>query len=78
MTCISDEERREAFERAWIAIAYALGRRGGQLTDALEVTHPTAQNLVRALVHPARLVRARVLAAELARLVHLLGQRGLQ
>jgi hypothetical protein len=78
MTHIADDDRREAFERSWIAMAYAFGRRGRQLTDELEVTHPAAKNLARALAHPSRPVRARVLAAELARLIHLAGQRNLR
>jgi hypothetical protein len=78
MTRVAGDDLGEAFERGWIAMAYVLGRRGRQLAAELDVTGRAAANLTRALVHPSRPVRARILAAELARLVYLVTQRDLR
>jgi hypothetical protein len=67
----------EAFERAWVATAYLCGRRGEELTVGLNDPMPSALQLARALSHGEREPRARVLAAELGRIITALRGRGL-
>lgn len=59
----------EAFERAFVAMSYVVGRRGAELTEPLPAPLPAAEQLARRLSHPERAVRAQVLAAELGPLV---------
>lgn len=79
MSKASDAGAREsdAFERAWIAAAYLCGRRTTELTEGLNPQCPGALRLVRALSHEERSARARVLAAELGRIITALRGRRL-
>jgi hypothetical protein len=63
------------FERGFVAMGYALGQRGDALLEPLGEPSLSARALGQALAHPERGARAQVLAAELARLVHALGER---
>jgi hypothetical protein len=55
------------FERAFVAMSYRLGRRGAELAAPLAAPSPDAGRLLAGLSHPERDARARLLAAELAR-----------
>ena len=70
-----DAGERAAFERAFVAVSYVLGRRGEELTSPLEQPSRTATELVRRLSAPERLSRAQVLAAELGRVVAALARQ---
>lgn len=70
-------DERDRYERAFVAFSYALGCRGADLTAAISAPSRVAHDLVEKLCHPQRSIRAAVLAAELARVAHALGSRGL-
>jgi hypothetical protein len=74
---MQDPTASEAFERAWIATAYVCGRRGTQLTEGLRPQAHGALRLARALSLEERGARARVLAAELGRIISALRGRRL-
>lgn len=60
---------RDAFERAFVAVSYVLGRRDADLLQALEAPGAEAQALKEALAHPERSDRARALAGALEPIV---------
>lgn len=62
-------EDRDAFERAFVAMSYALARRGDELLAPLAEPGEECRQLARALGHPERQARAVVLAREIARIV---------
>jgi hypothetical protein len=66
---------RSAFERAFVAMSYALDRRGDELTLPLDGVSRETERLASALAAPERQARAQVLAAELARIVRALEER---
>jgi hypothetical protein len=68
-------EERERYERAFVALSYALGCRNAELSAPLSVPSPAARDLAEKLCHPQRSIRAAVLAAELARVAHALESR---
>ena len=70
-------EGRSQYERSFVAFSYALGVRGAELGAPLVVPGSVARDLVEKLCHPQRSIRAAVLAAELARVVHALDTRRL-
>ena len=70
-------EDRDSFERAFVAVAYALDRRGDDLVAPLGEPGTTCQRLALALAHPERDARAVVLAREIARIVQSLEARRL-
>lgn len=63
----ADSEARA--ERAFVAVSYVLGRRGDALLEPLATPTLAARGVVERLGHSDREARARVLAAELARVV---------
>ena len=67
----------EAFQRAFVAMTYWLGRRGNELLDPLPNPDAAAVALAERLSHPERERRARELAVELAPVVRALEQRRL-
>ena len=67
----------DSFARAFVAVSYALGRRGDDLVAPLTEPGPTCQKLVTALAHPERNARAIVLAREIARIAQALEARRL-
>jgi hypothetical protein len=56
----------DAFDRAFVATSYLVGRRGEELLELLAAPAPAARALAERLSHPDRNVRAQILAAELA------------
>ena len=64
-----EAEERAAFERAFVAVSYALGRRAEELLSPLEQPSRAATELVRRLSAAERPSRAQVLAAELGPIV---------
>lgn len=70
-------EDRDSFERAFVAVSYALDRRGNDLVSPLGAPGVVCQKLVTALAHPERNARAVVLAREIARIVQALDARRL-
>ena len=66
------------FQRAFVAMAYLVGRRDRDLLQAIVVPHDDARTLVRRLAHPERERRAEVLARELTPLVGALEARTLK
>ena len=70
-------EHRDSFERAFVAVTYALDRRGDDLVAPLFEPGPTCRRLAGALGHPERNARAVVLAREIARIVQSLDARRL-
>jgi hypothetical protein len=68
---------RDAFERAFVATTYLVGRREGVLRGLGEVTGPSARELAERLSSAAHTDRARALADELVPLVAALDARRL-
>jgi hypothetical protein len=66
------------FQRAFVATSYLFDRRDEDLVSALAGERAAAEELARALSHPERPVRARVLARELARIAKALDDRRLE
>jgi hypothetical protein len=66
---------RDSFERAFVAISYALDRRGDDLLAPLAEPGVTCRKLATALAHPERSARAVVLAREIARVAQALEAR---
>jgi hypothetical protein len=62
-------DRSEAFERAFVAASYLVGRRGADLLEPLPRPCAATQKLVARLGHAEQAVRAQVLADELAPIV---------
>lgn len=67
-----------AFQRAFVALSFVVGRRAAELHDALAVQHDEARLLTQRLAHPERERRAEVLARELARVALSLEARSLK
>ncbi len=67
----------DEFSRAFVAASYLLERRDEALTAPLSDPSPRAVELARTLSRSERDVRARLLAAELARVVKALAARRL-
>lgn len=55
-----------AFQRAFAAVSYLVGRRGDELLDALGDPREAALGVARSLAHSEREKRAAALARELA------------
>jgi hypothetical protein len=71
--------RSPDFQRAFVALCYYFGARGEALSSGLGTlpAHATTTDLLGALGHGERQVRAQALGAELGRLTAALEQRGL-
>jgi hypothetical protein len=71
--------RTPEFQRAFVALCYYFGARGQALSAGLGSlpAHATTADLLGALGHGERSVRAQALGAELGRLTVALEQRGL-
>ena len=65
----------DAYERAFVAMAYLQGRRGDALLAELPAPGAAARRLAQRLGAPEKAVRAQVLAAEVARIVQALDRR---
>lgn len=72
---MADETDRAAFERAFVALSYAQGRRGEELLSPLVAPGQEARSVASALGSPERQSRAVVLARELARVAQALESR---
>jgi hypothetical protein len=70
-----NQAARLKFERSFVAMSYLLGRRGEELTKPLLHSGAAAESLQSALNAPLREERARILAAELSRIVAALEAR---
>jgi hypothetical protein len=66
------------FQRAFVAVSYLTGRRGGELLQPFRVPHDDARTFVRRLAHPDRERRAEALALELARISSALEARSIK
>jgi hypothetical protein len=66
------------FERAFIATSYLFDRRDAELSAPLPSPGRDATDLLQALAHSERSVRATVLARELARVAKALDERWLK
>jgi hypothetical protein len=64
-------------EQAFVAVSYVLGQRGEALLEPLAEPTPAARRVAERLGHVDRDTRARVLAAEVARVVRALEARRL-
>lgn len=64
--------KRESVERAFVALSYAIGRRGEKLLTGLPEPGAAALGLAAALGHRDKRQRALSLAAELIRVVRAL------
>ena len=71
----ADPEARAAFDRAFVAMSYALGRRADELVAPLEQPGRAATELLARLSVSKRLGRAQALAAELGRIVAALARQ---
>ena len=78
----SASKQTRSFVRAFVATSYLLGKRRQALSAQVSVTDPVAREamleITEQLSHPARERRARVLAGEVARLIHSLGGQRLK
>ncbi len=68
----------ERFERAYVALGYALNQRGAKLLARLALPCTSAKAMVRGLEQPERHQRARALAVGLAPIVEALDLRRLR
>ena len=75
MTQEQGVSERDLYERAFVALSYALGCRGAELGAALPAPSLAARELAEKLRHPQRSIRAAVLAAELGRVAYALDSR---
>ena len=66
------------FQRAFVAVSYMVGRRGGELLEPLQCAHADARAFARRLGHPERERRAEILALELSRLASAVQARALK
>jgi hypothetical protein len=73
-----DSGDQSLFERAFVATSYALDRRGEDLTSPLGAPGHETKKLALALSAPERQTRAVVLAAELARVIRAVEDRGIR
>ncbi len=76
---VTSSARTPEFQRAFVALCYYFGARGEALSAGLGTlpAQATTADLLAALRHGERSVRAQALAAELGRLTAALEQRGL-
>ncbi len=74
---MADPADKSAFERAFVALSYALDRRGNDLLSPIPDAGADCQKLALALSAPERQSRAVVLARELARVIQALDARRL-
>ncbi|HEX3774321.1 MAG TPA: hypothetical protein VHV51_07640 [Polyangiaceae bacterium] len=66
------------FQRAFVALSYVAGRRGGELLEPLSAPHDDAKVFAQRLAHPERERRAEILARELARIAVALEARSVK
>jgi len=67
-----------AFQRAFVAVSYLVGRRDADLTAPLGELHPETKLVTQRLAQPERERRAEALARELSRIAFLLEARRLK